>query len=110
MTQRHLVLCAVLALPLSILGGQAGAMGMPDHMDESCLAQDRLSNYLDRAYGEGRIARAELDNGHQVELFASRRGTWTLVELTPDGQGCVHAYGQRMKVDGSGVPIQRSPS
>ena len=85
-------------------------MAMPDHMDESCLAQDTLNNYLERAYGEGRIARAELDNGHLVELFASRRGTCTLVELTPDGQGCVHAYGQRMKMDSDGLPIQRSPS
>jgi hypothetical protein len=36
---------------------------VPDIMDVSCLARDTLSNYLDRAYGEGRMAQAELDNG-----------------------------------------------
>lgn len=89
--------------------GPAAAMTMPDVMDVSCLARDVLSDYLDRAYGEGRLARAELDNGNQVELFVSRKGTWTLVEMTPDGQGCVHAYGQRMKVE-DGAPKRHSPS
>ena len=85
-------------------------MTMPDVMDVSCLARDTMSHYLDRAYGEGRIAQAELDNGNQVELFVSRRGTWTLVEMTPDGQGCVQAYGQRMKVEGKRLPTRHSPS
>lgn len=99
-----------LTTPLALNVSTATAMSMPDMMDVSCLAQDTLSKYLDRAYGEGRIMQAQLDNGHQVELFASRRGTWTLVELMPDGQGCVHAYGKRMKVDGGGLPGLHSPS
>ena len=99
---------AFAAAPLA-LAPQTGAVAMPDMKEISCLARDTLTDYLDRAYGEGRIAQAELDNGNQVELFLSRRGSWTLVELIPDGQSCVHAYGQRMKVNG-GLPVKHNPS
>lgn len=80
---------------------QAQSATEADGLDVGCLARDTLNDYLSGAYGEGRIAQAQLQNGHQVELFLSRRGTWTLVELMPDGQGCIHAYGQHMKVDGN---------
>ncbi|MDP6688559.1 MAG: hypothetical protein QF384_03595 [Alphaproteobacteria bacterium] len=112
MTLRNLVLAMVLgpAVALAFAHAAGPAMAMPYNMDESCLASDELSSYLDRAYGEDRIASAELDNGHQVELFASRQGSWTLVELIPDGHGCIHAYGQRMKIDGAEDPARRSPS
>lgn len=111
MSLKNLTLCAALVLPVTLAAfSPALAMTVPDTMDVSCLARDTLSNYLDRAYGEGRIARAELDNGNPVELFASRRGTWTLVEMMPDGLGCVHAYGKRMKVEDGGMPPPHSPS
>ncbi|MFP6695896.1 MAG: hypothetical protein VCF08_03150 [Alphaproteobacteria bacterium] len=44
-----------------------------------------------------------------MELLLSRRGTWTLVELMPNGLGCVHAHGQRMKVD-TRLPAKHNPS
>jgi len=112
MSFKTFVLSLALVLPAAIgsAAGPALAMAMPDVMDVNCLARDTMSHYLDRAYGEGRIAQAELDNGNQVELFVSRSGTWTLVEMTPDGQGCVQAYGQHMKVEGRRVPVRQSPS
>ncbi|MDA1100906.1 MAG: hypothetical protein O2967_18185 [Proteobacteria bacterium] len=109
MSLRNIALSAALALPITT-ASMNSALAMPDFMDVSCLARDTLSNYLDRAYGEGRIAQAELDNGNQVELFVSRQGTWTLVEMMPDGQGCVHAYGRHMKVDGRSLPALRNPA
>ena len=102
------VVAVALALALPIQAA-AQVAAMPDMMDVSCLAHDTLNNYLDRAYGEDRIAQAELENGHRVELFLSRRGTGTLVELMPNGLGCVHAYGQRMKIDTS-LPAKHKPS
>ncbi len=111
MSLKNLALSAALALPFTIAAvDRAPAVTVPDIMDVSCLARDTLRNYLDRAYGEGRMAQAELDNGNQVELFVSRRGTWTLVEMMPDGLGCVHAFGKHMKVDGRGLPVPHSPS
>ena len=105
-------LSAVVAVPLALalpIQVAAQVAAMPDMMDVSCLAHDTLNNYLERAYGEDRIAQAELENGHRVELFLSRLGTWTLVELMPNGLGCVHAYGQRMKIDTS-LPAKHKPS
>ncbi len=109
MSYGNIVLKTAFTAMTLALAVPTAAVAMPDIMDVSCLARDTLNDYLDRAYGEGRIAQAELENGHGVELFLSRRGTWTLVELMPDGQSCVHAYGQRMKVNGN-LPVKHNPS
>ena len=112
MSEINFTLGAVFAEPLALalpIQSAAQAAVLPDMLDVSCLARDTLNNYLDRAYGEGRIAQAELDNGRRVELFLSRRGTWTLVELMPNGLGCVHAHGQSLKVD-IHLPTKHNPS
>ena len=88
MSEINFALGAVLAVPLALalpIQSAAQAAVLPDMLDVSCLARDTLNNYLDRAYGDGRITQAELDNGYRVKLFLSRRGTWTLVELMPNG-------------------------
>lgn len=111
MLLQTLSLSVALALPMTIATvSQASAMTKPDFLAESCLALGTMRDYLGRAYGERRAAQAELDNGNPVELFVSRQGTWTLVEMTPDGQGCVHAYGKHMKLDGGGMPKRNTPS
>ncbi len=79
---------------------QATAQDMP----AECLGQANMESYLDRAFSETRVAVAQLENGNRVELFASRRGSWTLVEMTPDGQGCIQAHGSRMRVERSNLP------
>ena len=115
MSHLKFALCAAIAAPLALAApAQVSArsntmLNTSGTMDVSCLARDTLNDYLERAYGEDRIAQAVLQNGHQVELFLSRRGTWTLVELMPNGLGCVHAYGQRMKVD-TKLPTKPNPS
>jgi hypothetical protein len=78
---------------------QAAAQDMPTE----CLGHGDLRSYLDRAFAETRVAVAEAENGNRVELFASRRGSWTLVELKPDGQSCIQAHGKRMRVERSNV-------
>ncbi len=79
--------------------GAPPAVAMDDADARSCLTYDMMANYLDRAFDEGRVAVGELENGHAVEMFASRSGTWTLVEIMPDGNGCIRASGTRMKVE-----------
>jgi len=111
MLLKTLTLSVALALPITIATvSQAPAMTKPTFLAESCLTLGTLRDYLDRAYGERPTAQAELDTGNPVELFVSRQGTWTLVEMTPDGQGCVHAYGKHMKLDGGGMPKRNTPS
>ena len=65
-----------------------------------CLRSDAVPEYLGRAFSEGRVASATLDNGHDVEIYASPRGTWTMVELLPDGNGCIKAPGERLNLPG----------
>ena len=44
-----------------------------------CLHHAEMAVYLDRALSESRVAVARLENGNKMELYASRRGSWTLV-------------------------------
>ncbi len=81
----------------------ASAQATAQEMPQECLGQDDLATYLDRAFNETRVAVAEAENGNRVELFSSRRGSWTLVELRPDGLGCIQAHGKRMRVERSNV-------
>ena len=70
MSEINFALGAVLAEPLALalpIQSAAQAAVLPDMLNVNCLARDTLNNYLDRAYGECRIAQAELDNGRRVE-------------------------------------------
>ena len=63
-----------------------------------CMPHNALVDYLDRAFEEVRVASASLDEGQPAELFASRRGSWTLIEIRTDGLGCIKAYGERFQL------------
>ncbi len=91
----------------ALLTGASGVLAV-EEISQSCLARAALASYLERAFGEARVAVAELENGHRVEIFASRQGSWTLVEMMPDGQGCINAHGIRMRVEKSN--LKRRPA
>ena len=65
----------------------------------NCLGHEKLTVYLDRAFAEARVAVARLENGNRMELFASRRGSWTLIERMPGGDSCIQAHGSQMRVE-----------
>lgn len=92
---RFAVLAALVGVAVSVQQAHA----MEDVDAPSCLTYEVMASYLDRAFDEGRVAVGELENGHAVEMFASRSGTWTLVEIMPNGNGCIRASGTRMKVE-----------
>lgn len=76
--------------------------------DVKCLEHTALANYLDRAFQEDRVAEGELSTGKRIQLFASRNGTWTMVELTKDGYGCIAGSGNGLRaMDG---PVPRRPA
>lgn len=88
---RSVVACALLGLaaPAAAVDG--------DYLPaRDCLRSEAMPDYLGRAFAEDRVASATLDNGHDVEIYASARGTWTMVELLPDGHGCIKASGERL--------------
>lgn len=64
-----------------------------------CLPHATLIDYLGRAFDESRVATAALDEGQPGELYASRRGTWTLIEVHENGMGCIRAYGERFHLE-----------
>lgn len=87
---------AALALVLTA-PAQAQAMGFDYGV--SCLKQAELRSYLGRAFNEARVAEGVLENGNRVELFASRTGSWTMVELPGEELACIHSYGHGLKVE-----------
>lgn len=65
-----------------------------------CLPKVEMAAYLDRAWNEIPVVLAELANGNGSILYASRRGSWTLVENRADGRACVQASGTHLRMDG----------
>lgn len=87
------------AIGLLVVVTAGPAAATEDFSGPNCLAHSKLAGYLDSAFGEGRVATGQLDSGAEIELFASRDGSWTLVEKRADGFGCVTASGHNMKVE-----------
>lgn len=59
-----------------------------------CAKRDTIINSLNKSYGE-QLNSAGLDNsGNLVEIFASPKGTWTILATTPSGHSCVMAVGE----------------
>jgi len=87
------------ALVLGTVSLSAPTWAMELDYGVSCLKQDELRLYLNRAFQEARIAEGALENGHRIEFFAARDGSWTMVELTSDGYGCIHSYGHGLRVE-----------
>lgn len=109
---------ALAALLLAILGYHAisvaaaeGALTKPEgYLQTHCMENGYLVSYLNKAFGEIEIANAESEDGHPIQLYVSRKGSWTLVELLPDGSGCVNAAGQRMYIKSTPRPARKPAS
>jgi hypothetical protein len=80
------------------LAASVPAQAMETDRAVSCLDPGQLKAYLDSAFREAPIATGRLENGNRVEFYASRQGTWTMVEMTGDGYGCVASHGQGLQV------------
>ncbi len=93
---RGMILAAAFAVGATAAHAQDAASEAEDGVDTfHCLAQKKtMEGYLASAYSERRVANGELENGNRMTLYASRQGSWTLVEELPDGQTCVKASGK----------------
>lgn len=96
--KRYLV---ALGLLLGLVGLAGPSAATQFDYGVSCLKREAIGNYLGRAFNEARVATGELENGNPIEIFASRNGSWTMVELTADGYGCVRSYGHGLQVQGN---------
>ena len=95
---------ALLALILAVTATPAFAMW------QDCMDRGALEVYLDQAFAESRVATGELENGNEVDLYTSRRGSWTLVERRAGGLACVHASGTGWHVDMRALGIRQPAS
>ncbi len=80
-----------------------------DFTGENCMAPAALKQYLERAFDEGRVASAWTDTGNRAELYAAASGTWTLIEFSESGGGCVLAHGTGLTIDRINLPLRTPP-
>jgi len=83
-------IAAIAAVLLGLNAAPAAAANVAD--SGRCMELQELGDYLRDAYAEHRLAVADHENGNRIFLYTSRRGTWTLVEMT-EGLACVNASG-----------------
>ncbi|HEV7260763.1 MAG TPA: hypothetical protein VGN82_23475 [Bosea sp. (in: a-proteobacteria)] len=59
-----------------------------------CADRTQVIVQLNTFFGERAVGSGLADGGFVLELFVSRRGTWTLFATTPQGLSCFVASGQ----------------
>ena len=59
-----------------------------------CGDHTEIISHLDSLYAEARAGFGLLDDGRMVEIFTSKRGTWTLLVTVPGGATCLVATGE----------------
>lgn len=87
MRYRTLAAIGVLAIGSCLFSAKALAQPV-------CGAHTLVSDNLQQAYAEAPVSMGVTAGGAVVEVFASQKGTWTLVITQPNGVSCLIAAGQ----------------
>lgn len=58
-----------------------------------CGTHGTVSENLKKGYAEAPVSMGVTTNGAVIEVFASEKGTWTLVLTQPNGLSCLIAAG-----------------
>jgi hypothetical protein len=84
---RHLIsLAAIAAATLASASFAAAA--------SQCAPHESISKQLTERFGEGRKQLGLADATTVVELYVSKRGTWTLVATNTQGRSCILGAGE----------------
>ena len=59
-----------------------------------CGPRKHVVEFLDTRFGERLIARGLAESGQIVEIYASSKGTWTIIATAPSGVSCLIAGGE----------------
>ena len=90
---RNLLSLSLLAACLSI--GDASAEVPSAVARALCHDYKELVTQLGSKYEEAPVSIGVQSNGHLLQVFSSpRNGTWTILSISPEGQGCVVAAGR----------------
>ena len=60
---------------------------------ESCLAYDKLAEFVEKRYLEKPFADGLIDEKVMIQLFRSEAGSWTLAIINTDDVACIIASG-----------------
>lgn len=63
-----------------------------------CGDHTEITSRLGKTYGESRAGLGLLDDGRMVEIFTSRRGTWSMLVTAPGGVTCLVASGEAWQI------------
>jgi len=64
-----------------------------------CGERDKIINELKDTWKEDRTAIGLSNNGGVLEVYASERGTWTLLLTMPEGQTCMIGAGEHFEIE-----------
>lgn len=67
---------------------------VPVHAQTVCGERGKIVGYLSSRYFEQPVSMGLSKNGSVLEVFASEKGTWTILVTRPDGVTCMIASGK----------------
>ncbi len=80
---------------ISALGGIAlSAMAAaPASAHHVCKEYGQMSDALKSLYGERMVSSAKKEKDRRLEFWVSKKGTWSLVLVLPNGRSCLKSSG-----------------
>ena len=66
----------------------------PVHAVSICGERTEITKSLGMKYHEKLVASGLADAGSMIEIFASKKGTWTMIVTSPNGRSCYLASGE----------------
>lgn len=66
----------------------------PAHAQLVCGEHPEVVKNLGQKYSEKPVSMGLGNNGSMIEIFASKKGTFTIVVTRPDGKSCLVATGE----------------
>ena len=86
------------------------ALCTPTRAQAPCERRAKIVNVLLQQFEETQVGSGITPNGQLLELFASPKGTWTLLLSHPSGRSCMiatgedwHQLAEQPKASGAGV-------
>ena len=88
---------AVVALCLAALAWLAWFAG-PAHAQTVCVTHQKMAELLKQRFDETPAVQALAGKDYMVELFASKKGTWTQVTTGKDDLSCIVGAGDSWEI------------
>lgn len=83
----------VMCLAVVMLGLAAWSTGPPQANAARCMEHNKLVEFLDKQFGEKPRAIGLISPKAMMEVFVSKRGTWTISITSTERMSCVVSSG-----------------